>query len=136
MKNALILAAALAVAPLSLAEAACPARVGVGAGDTVASIARRCGINVETLKRNNPGLRDDTMRPGTFVTVPRPPLPSAQQPYGQPRFGVAPSLVTPPTVGAPSTVILPPPQQPIPPQHVLPGFGNQPGQFPLPPLRP
>lgn len=60
------------------AYAACSSRSGVVYGDTLNSIATRCGINVERLKQQNPGLTDRTIQNGVTINTPRPQLPSAR----------------------------------------------------------
>lgn len=124
-----LLAFLLAGFTFSSAEAACPARLHVGFGDTLASIARTCGINVEALRAVNPGLGAgldaDTLRPGMIVAVPRQALPSPQQPVGRPSVRVAPSLTPPATSVSPPTLTLPPPPLVEHPQ-VPPGFDNRP----------
>lgn len=124
------------------ATAACPDRVGVGVGDTLVSIARACGISVETLRDANPGLNADTLRAGTFVAVPRPALPTPQRPVGRPSINTMPSLVPPATAVSPPSVAIPPPppRRPFPPPPPLPGFephqpGGQPPIFGTPPFR-
>lgn len=73
------------------------------------------------------------------IGVPQPAQPSAPLKVGRPSVQVTPPLVPPagkkiPSIGgAPSTVILPPEIPPVPQQHILRGFGNLPGQLPLPP---
>lgn len=138
MRRALLITAGLAAFLASPAQAACPARIGVMWGDTLSSIARACGVNVEALRRVNPGLTAETLRAGAVIAVPRPATSSPQTGIGRPSVRVAPPLVPPATGapsigGAPSTVILPPEQPPVPPQHILRGFGDPPGQLPLPP---
>ena len=91
------------------AEAACPARLGVDFGDTLISIARTCGISVETLRAANPGLNANTLRAGMVITVPRPALPSPQQPIGRPSVRIAPQMVPPATAVSPPTLTPPPP---------------------------
>lgn len=132
--NRLVLATAAAVLmSASPALSACPPRIGVAYGDTLSSIASACGISVETLRAANPGLSADTLRAGSIIAVPRPALPSPQLEIGRPLVRVTPPLVPPGTGGISGTVILPPVQPPIPQQHILRGFGDQPGQLPLPP---
>ena len=134
MKRLLSTAAFLAGLASVPAMAACPERVSVGYGVTLSSVARACGVSAASLRLANPGLGDGTLRAGAIINVPR-------QRYSTPRTGsgrsslrLAPSRV-PPALGADgsSTVILPPVQPPIPQQHILRGFGDQPGQLPLPP---
>ncbi len=108
-----------------VAQAACPERLGVRFGDTLSSIARACGISVETLRNANPGLNARSLRAGAFIVVPRPPLPSPQLPIGRPPAGVAP-LSTPPAIAVPPPVVVPPPAMPprrMPPPS-LPGFNE------------
>lgn len=125
-RPALTLFALLAAAGLATtaAEAACPARLGVDFGDTLISIARTCGISVETLRAANPGLSANTLRAGMVITVPRPALPSPQQQIGRPSVRIAPQLVPPATAISPPTLTPPPPliQHP----QVPPGFDNRP----------
>lgn len=139
---AVALAAALCVLPgLSAAQAACPERVGVRFGDTLASIARICGVNVEALRQLNPGLTTQTLRPGSFVKAPRPPLPSARAEHRRGVVDIIPPLVRSPGSGETPTVILPPepdyrPVQPFGqdktftvPSLRSPGFGVKPFTF-------
>lgn len=139
MKLRITAFAALACfAGVSSAQGVCPARLGVAYGDTLSSIARSCGVNVEALVRVNPGLTARTLRAGATINVPKPALSSQPQRIGRPSVQVMPSLVPPATGapsigGAPSTVILPPEAPPVPQQHILRGFGDLPGQLPLPP---
>ena len=117
---------------LSGAQAACPERLAVSVGDTLWGIARACGISVETLRGANPGLNERTLRPGLFLAVPRPALPSSQQPVGRPSLRVAPPLVPPatitvptptiPTPGPPPAILHPqmPPEFDTRPQHMRP----------------
>ena len=143
MRRTILPAASLAacLALVSQAEAACPARLGVAWGDTLTSIARACGVNVEALRQVNPGLTAQTLRAGSFIAVPRPALASPQLGVGRRSVHVAPPLVPPATGGpaiggAPSTVILPPARPPVPQQHIIRGFDDRPGQLPLPPGHP
>lgn len=115
------------------AHAACPGRLGVAYGDTLDAIAAACGISVEALRAANPGLSARTLRAGTIIAVPRPVVPSPQFDIGRPSVRIAPTLVPPAAIGRGGTVILPPQPQPVPPQHILRGFGDGPGQLPLPP---
>lgn len=108
------------------AQAACPARVAVGFGDTLASIARACGINVETLRAANPGLSPETLQPGLYIAVPRPALPSPQLPVGRPSVRPVPSLAPPAGVVMPPAVILPPPSPAMRHPQVPPGFDTRP----------
>lgn len=103
-----LLALAALLALPAAAQAACPERVGVAFGDTLASIARACGVNVEALRQLNPGLTAETLRQGSFVNVPRPPLPSARAGSRRGTVEIMPPLVRSPTAGATPTVILPP----------------------------
>ena len=139
MKGARILGGIVfAVLASAHAEAACPERLGVGFGDTLTSIARACGISVETLRAANPGLNANTLRAGMVITVPRPALPSPQQPIGRPSVRIAPPLVPPATAVSPPTLTLPPPairhpQEPrgfdVRPKHMQP-------RTPYPPFEP
>lgn len=69
----------LALGLLLLAPAAgaqesdgCGASVTVSAGDTLTSLARRCGTSVGALMKANPGLRDPDLVPrGTVLTLPQ-----------------------------------------------------------------
>lgn len=61
---------------LAGAETSCPATIGVGQGETLESLAQRCGVNAEALKQANPGSHIGRPRAGTFVEVPARPLPS------------------------------------------------------------
>lgn len=123
---------ATATAPQASAATPCPPRVAVSYGDTLGSIAAACGISIANLRLANPGLSARTLRAGTTIAVPRPAMPSRQGIIGRPSVRLAPPLV-PPSIGGggSATVILPP--EPVPQQHILRGFGNQPGQLPLPP---
>ena len=125
--SGIVLFAAATLGLATAADAACPERVGVGFGDTLASIARSCGISVETLRSVNPGLNADSLRAGIVIAVPRPALPSPQQPVGRPSARIAPSLVPPATGVSPPVVVIPPPTPPrrMPPPS-LPGFDNRP----------
>lgn len=116
------------------ATTACPSRVLISYGDTLSSIANACGITVAALRSANPGLSAGNLQAGMSITVPRPPLPSPMAETNRPLVRIAPSLV-PPAIGGggSSTVILPPESIPVPQQHILRGFGNKPGQLPLPP---
>lgn len=124
----------LAIVAATEARAACPSRVGVGFGATIGSIAQACGVNEEALKQLNPGLNADTLRAGAVINVPPPALPSAEVRVGRSALHVQPLQVSPATGGAStSTVILPDPRPPLAPHQILRGFGDQPGQLPLPP---
>lgn len=104
---ALLALCALLALPVAT-QAACPERVGVKFGDTLASIARACGVNVEALLQLNPGLTAQTLRQGSFVSVPRPPLPSARAGSRRGTVEIIPPLVRSPATGGTPTVILPP----------------------------
>ena len=69
-------AALLVLADTVAARQRCPERISLGYGETVADIARRCGVSVEAIERFNPGLDRNRPQQGVHVTVPRPPLPS------------------------------------------------------------
>jgi len=130
-------ASALAIITLlslaGTAQAACPSRVAVAQGISPIDIASACGISFETLRQANPGLRTGPVQAGTTLVVPRPALPSAQLPIGGHGIAIMPPMVPQAIGGASPTVILPPEQYPIPPQHILRGFGDLPGQLPVPP---
>lgn len=132
LRTALITLALLPVAATA-ANAACPSRVTAGTAASLEAVARVCGVNLEALKAANPGLISNVAQPGTTIFIPRPALPSDRPTIGQPSIRTLPSQV--PYAPGPSmpTVILPPVQQQIPQQHILRGFGDQPGQLPLPP---
>lgn len=115
------------------ARAACPERIAVASGATLSGIARACGVSLEALRQVNPGIRPDTLQAGTTLAVPRPAFPSVQLPIGRQGIGIARPLVPPTVGGTGSTVILPPAAPSMPRQHILRGFGDQPGQLPLPP---
>jgi LysM repeat protein len=127
-----LLAAALVAPPAG--ATACPPRIAVSYGDTLSAIAAACGVSVESIRLANPGLSARTLRAGVSIAIPRPALPSPQGTIGHPSVLPMPPLV-PPSVGGggSATVILPPPPVPVPQQHILRGFGDQPGQLPLPP---
>ncbi|RIK88676.1 MAG: hypothetical protein DCC69_00820 [Hyphomicrobiales bacterium] len=138
-RAALPLAAAIWLAA-GAAQAACPQRLGVSHGDTLESIARACGISVETLRGVNPGLDAGTLRPGTFVVVPRPALPSPQLPVGRRSIEAMPPLVPPATGISPSTTVIAPPKPPVFPRFDIPGMEEPPGHLPprpghFPPVR-
>ncbi|MGQ9766032.1 MAG: LysM peptidoglycan-binding domain-containing protein [Anaerolineae bacterium] len=97
------------------ANASCPPRYTVWAGDTLARIARRCGTSVAKLKLWN-GLRSDVIRVGqVLVTVP---VSSLAQPnstatpvlWPDPSYWKAPSPSIPAAADqAPETVSVPEP---------------------------
>ncbi len=129
-----IIAALMLGSGPAAATTACPNRVLVSYGDTLSSIANACGITIAALRSANPGLNAGNLRAGTSITVPRPRLPSPMAETNRPLVRIAPSLVPPAVGGAgSSTVILPPEPIPVPQQHILRGFGDKPGQLPLPP---
>ena len=130
---AMIAALLLGGAPAG-AAGLCPGRVLISYGDTLSSIANACGISVAALRSANPGLSAANLRAGMSITVPRPALPSPMAETNRPLVRIAPPLV-PPAIGGggSSTVILPPEPLPVPQQHILRGFGDKPGQLPLPP---
>ena len=90
----------LALLPLTApAQAgACPARVSPSFGETVDTIAARCGVTPEALRSRNPGLDGTSPAIGIRIEVPRPALPSPQIEVGGNRGIVAPArpAVTPP----------------------------------------
>jgi LysM repeat protein len=74
----LLIAIALAMTlPVSAANAACGSRSGVRFGETLGSIATRCGINVQRLRDANPGLTSRTLQNGVVINTPPPQLPSS-----------------------------------------------------------
>lgn len=78
----LLIAIALATAvPLSAANAACGSRSGVRFGETLGSIATRCGVNVQRLRDANPGLTSRTLQNGVIINTPPPQLPSSTPPF-------------------------------------------------------
>lgn len=115
------------------ANAACPARIVITRSTTFDSVAQACGINIEALKSVNPRLIANTLQAGMTLIVPPPPLPTPMLGIGRPSVQIMPPLVPPAAGPSLPTVILPPEPSPIPPQHILRGFGDQPGQLPLPP---
>lgn len=117
------------------ANAACPQRLGIGYGDTLESIAQACGITTERLRGANPGLNAATLQSGTFVTVPRPALPSAQLPISRPLIRVAPPLVPPVTGISPSQTVIAPPPPPVLHHFEIPGLTYQPDRLSISPLR-
>jgi LysM repeat protein len=134
MVKRLPLALVMIAGTLTVAQASCPDRISVGSGQSLSTIARACGVNVEALKQVNPGLRSDGLRAGQFLVIPTRPVHIAPPTYGRPSIQQFPSLVGPALGGdTRSTVILPPQPQPVPQQHILRGFGDKPGQLPLPP---
>jgi transposase-like protein len=92
------------------AEASCQGGRTFVSGETVADVARRCGVNPEALRQLNPGLNDNTIRPGLIVAVPPRPLPSPQTQYGRPNVTLQQQQVTQPAVQMPI-----PAPQPAPP---------------------
>jgi LysM repeat protein len=91
---------------------ACGERTMVS-GETVAQIARRCGVNEQALRQVNPGLSDRTIRPGIAVNVPPRPLPSPQSTYGRSRVAAPP-----PAVSGPGIHVRVPRHAPPPPKRV------------------
>jgi hypothetical protein len=63
---ALPMAGVVALLLLPGVAEACGERTMVS-GETVAQIARRCGVNEQALRQVNPGLSDRTIRPGSVV---------------------------------------------------------------------
>lgn len=72
--TAILAFAAMTMSPVP-AESSCGSRVRIGPGETVSSLARRCGINVEALKSANPGVNDKNFQRGTYLKVPNVALP-------------------------------------------------------------
>lgn len=83
--------AALAALPGATPAGACPSRVTPAFGETVASIAARCGVTPEALRGRNPGLGADRPPVGIAIEVPRPALPSPRIEIGGNRGIVAPA---------------------------------------------
>jgi LysM repeat protein len=106
--------------------------VTVSRGDTLSAIANACGISLERLRDANPGVQPRSLQAGTFLVIPRGAINTPPQRIGRPSIELAPRLQIAPGTASP-TVILPPQPIPVPRQHILPGFGSQPGQLPLPP---
>jgi LysM repeat protein len=82
---ALFLLATLAASPAAAQTGPCRGHTTVRDGDTLVSIAARCGVTVPALLALNPGVRDDEdLRVGRDVAVPRPrdPQPSPRQACG------------------------------------------------------
>lgn len=76
---ALAFAALVALPGAASAQArSCPARVNPSFGETVDSIAARCGVTPEALRSRNPGLDGDNPQVGIRIEVPRSALPSPQ----------------------------------------------------------
>lgn len=89
----LIAVLAVAIGPAALcgagavrAQTSCGGRVGVTFGETLGSIAERCGTNVEALKQRNPGLTGQTLRNGATINVPPPILPRGVRTPDLPRL--------------------------------------------------
>jgi hypothetical protein len=122
---------ALTALSAGAAHARCPERISVDWGDTLASIAQSCGISVGSLQRVNPGLSASTLQAGSVINVPQAGPSSPPIVFGNPQVEIAPQLV-PPGMGITSPRVVSPPL-PTYPQHILPGFGGEPGQLPLPP---
>ncbi len=101
---ALLLGLLLPAAP----ALACGGRAAVAYGETVAAVAARCGVNPEALRQANPGLDDVSIRAGTFLVVPRPPLPSPQVGYNRPHVRVQPPLTRPAPAGIGVGIAAPP----------------------------
>jgi LysM repeat protein len=68
--------ALIVLLPAGASAADCGSRVRIGPGETVSSIARRCGVNVQALRAANPGISDRNFQRGTTLNVPRVALPS------------------------------------------------------------
>lgn len=116
----------------ALAQQRCPDRITVSRGDTLSAIANACGTSVERLRDANPGVQARSLQAGTFLNIPRGAITTPPQRFGRPSIELAPRLQIAPGTTSP-TVILSPQPIPVPQQHILPGFGNRPGQLPLPP---
>lgn len=133
MKLPLLACLGLTLLATMPAYAACPERIMVTGGNvSLAAIARTCGINVEALKSINPGMSGPIVNEGTVVRIPREAISLPSFEIGR-TYGRTEGLEVPLAPGSSgSTVILPPPAPTVPPQHILRGFGDQPGQLPLP----
>lgn len=74
--KALLLSCAFVLA-ISAGAEACGSRSSVNFGETLGSIATRCGINVQRLRDANPGLTNRTLQNGTIINTPPRQLPSS-----------------------------------------------------------
>jgi hypothetical protein len=93
-RNPALLATAAALAcwlATPAAAGSCPQRISPSFGESVETVAARCGVNVEALKSRNPGMSDGRLDVGVSIEVPRPPLPSPQIEIGGNRGVVAPA---------------------------------------------
>lgn len=89
--SVIFILAGAALLPLpATAGRACPARTGMAFGETAEALAHRCGITVEALERQNPGLDRNKPQVGVGINIPAPPLPSPQIPLRGNRGIVAP----------------------------------------------
>lgn len=100
-----VLALASVLTGLSAVPAAadCSGRTTVRFGETVSSLAQRCGVNVQALRQANPGLVGaNGLQRGTFVTVPRPALPTPRADRSERGVVAKPPDIERPKVGTPS----------------------------------
>lgn len=74
--------ALLAFASPVSAERQCANRVAPSFGETVESLAARCGVTPEALRSRNPGLDGERPPIGIRIDVPAPALPSPAVPAG------------------------------------------------------
>lgn len=92
----------------------CPLYYTVRPGDTLAKIARRCGVTVASLKRRN-GLRSDVIRVGQLlitgaIPAPEPPVAGATpDPGTNTGGGSAPPVLVAPAVSVPHPFVVPTP---------------------------
>ena len=93
--------AVASMTPAALAQQPCPARASLGYGESIADVARRCGVSVEAIERFNPGLDRDRPQQGVHFTVPRSPLPSPSLGVSRNAFVPVP---TPPGVFTPRDI--------------------------------
>lgn len=87
---ALLATAILVMTSPPTSAGACAPRLTPSFGETVESIAARCGVTPEALRSRNPGLDGESPQVGIRIDVPRPALPSPQIEIGGNRAIVAP----------------------------------------------
>lgn len=87
-----------ALLALPSAADACDGGRTVVSGETVAQVARRCGVNPQALRQYNPGLNDRTIRAGQVVQVPPRDLPSPQFGHGRSKVTVQPPAAASPEI--------------------------------------
>lgn len=97
MRALLILSLVASLALPSVAEACVGGRTVVS-GETVAQVARRCGVNPQALRQFNPGLSDRTIRAGQVIEVPPRPLPSPQLGHGRSQVKAQPPVASSPEI--------------------------------------